>query len=112
MKKAETKAELRARLERETRRYLDAGGRVEAVPSGVSGRDPDCTSHYPTQRLFSEPKVSRTPIPEVIAAIEQRRQAMRRGSSTSRRGKATRHGRARVIYDDFGEPVRRVWDDS
>lgn len=112
MKKAETKAELRAKLERETRRFLEAGGCVESVPSGVSGRDPESASHYPTQRLFSEPKASRTPIPEVIAAIEQRRQAMRRGTSSARRGKSTKRARARVIYDDFGEPVRRVWDEG
>lgn len=111
MKKPQTKAELRATLEREMRRYLDAGGQVESVPPGTSGRDPD-GSRYTTTSLFNQPRPSRTPVDGVIAAIEARRQAMRQRPPARRVRKRDAGGRQRVIYDDFGEPVRRVWDDS
>lgn len=111
VKKLQTKAELRAMLEQEIRRYLDAGGQVERVPTGTSGRDPEA-GRYTQTSLFNEPRPSRTPIPEVVAAIEARRQAMRNKSPSSRQRKSSADKRQRVIYDDFGEPLRRVWDDK
>ena len=93
------------------RRFLEDGGQVENVPPGISGRDPD-NNRYTTTSLFNEPRPSRTPVDNVIAAIEARRQALRQRSPTRRVRKRKDSGRQRVIYDDFGEPVRRVWDDG
>lgn len=111
VKKLQTKTELRAILERETRRFLDTGGHVERVPAGTSGRDPTATLYTPTS-LFNEPRPTRTPVPEVIAAIEARRQAMRQHTGAQRRRGRAPPGEQRVIYDDFGEPVRRIWDNK
>lgn len=111
MKKLETKAELRAALERETSRFLARGGEVEAVPQGTSGKDPLAAPLYLTRRLFLEPRSERTLVPEVVAAIEARRRALlkRGGTSAKTRNKRRNLPRRKVVYDDFGEPLRRIW---
>ena len=78
VKKLPDKADLRADLDRETRRFLQEGGEVKSVPSGVSGKDPLAPPLYLTRRLFSEPRAERTLIPEVVAAIEERRKALQK----------------------------------
>ncbi|QIB67247.1 hypothetical protein [Kineobactrum salinum] len=110
MKKLETKAELRAALERETNRFLARGGEVEAVPQGTSGKDPLAAPLYLTRRLFLEPRIERTLVPEVVAAIEARRKALLKRSGThTRSGHRRRPPRSKIVYDDFGEPLRRIW---
>lgn len=111
MKKPVSKADERARLQQEMEGFLNRGGEVERVPTGVSGKDPGDPPLYLNRRLFVEPPLPRTPIPEVIAAIEARRALKpRRGQvrNTSRLPKAKR----KIIYDDFGEPLRKVWVDE
>ena len=111
MKKPESKADLRADLERATKRFLHEGGEVKAVPRGTSGVDQFDTASYVAGRLFTEPRGERTLVPEVVAAIEQRRQALRKRSSPARPTRQ-RSPRRKTIYDDFGEPLRRVWVDD
>ena len=75
--------------------------------SGISGKDPGDPPLFLNRRLFVEPKNPRTPIPEVVAAIEARRlQKYRRKSPQKRRLPPPRR---KIIYDDFGEPLRRIW---
>jgi hypothetical protein len=111
VKKLPTKSEQRAQLEQEMDDYLLDGGKVDEVPTGTSGKDPSKPPVYLAGRLFSEPPSSRTYVPEVVAAIEARRQ-----EKTSRPAakKSTRspQPRKKVIYDDFGEPLRTVWVDD
>tara|TARA_R110001599_G_scaffold353231_1_gene590991 strand:+ start:68681 stop:69040 length:360 start_codon:yes stop_codon:yes gene_type:complete len=111
LKKPVSKADERARLLREMEGFLNGGGEVESVPTGVSGKDPGDPPLFLNRRLFLEPPLPRTPIPEVVAAIEARRRLKpRRGPvrSTSRLPKPRR----KTIYDDFGEPLRKVWVDE
>lgn len=96
---------LRARINKQTEEFLSRGGRIEAVPSGVSGRD------NPTQGIrpvFERSQTTRTELPEVVAAIENRKQAMRKGSSKKKL--RSRQPRKKLIYDDFGEPLRWEWE--
>ena len=111
MDKPPSKADIRADLERETRRYLREGGQVQQVPAGMSGKDPGEAPLFLNRRLFTEPPSTRTPVPEVIAAIEQRREAMLKRTPVRKRDRLPRP-RKKVIYDDFGEPLRRVWVDE
>jgi hypothetical protein len=106
MKKPESKADLRASLEQAMRRYLHEGGEIESVPPGVSGRDGDGPLR-PPRDLFIEPRAERTQITEVIAALDARRR-----KKQEPRRKARRKPRRKTIYDDFGEPLRRVWVDD
>lgn len=109
MKKPVSKAEIRAELERETQRFLKHGGEVENVPQGTSGKDPGDPPLFLNRTLFVEPKTQRTLVPDVVAAIEARRQAKLKRNAPSRKRKHLTRPRHKVIYDDFGEPLRKVW---
>jgi hypothetical protein len=111
VKKLPTKDELRTELERETLRYLDHGGQVNEVPHGATGTDPKKASSFRSSGLFSQPKISRTFVPEVIAAIEGRRQKSFKRRATPTRSRLPRP-RRKILYDDFGEPIRKVWVDE
>ena len=108
LKKLVSKSELRAELERETERFLEHGGEVENVPQGRSGKDPTDPPLFLNRRLFVEPRTSRTLVPEVVAAIEARRKAKLKRTPTRKRSRLPQP-RKKVIYDDFGEPLRKVW---
>lgn len=112
VKKVPTKAELRAALEQETRRYLKQGGKVESVPAGATGADPQKPQGFQATRLFNEPKGTRTFVPEVVAAIESRRCELKRRRRTQTRRSRLPRPRRKTIYDDFGEPIRKVWVDE
>ncbi|TDG13677.1 hypothetical protein E2F43_09145 [Seongchinamella unica] len=108
MKKPISKDEIRAELERETERFLKRGGQVENVPRGLSGKDPGDPPLFLNRRLFIEPKASRTLVPEVVAAIEARRQERFKRKPGRKRSRLPQP-RRKIIYDDFGEPLRKVW---
>ena len=53
VKKLPTKDDIREQLERETRRYLDDGGKVDEVPQGASGTDPLKARNFQASSLFN-----------------------------------------------------------
>jgi hypothetical protein len=108
LKKPVSKEEIRAELERETERFLKAGGSVENIPRGISGRNPGEPPLFLNRRLFIEPRPQRTLVPEVVAAIEARRNKRLKRKPPPKRRRLPQP-RRRVIYDDFGEPLRKVW---
>jgi len=112
VKKLTTKAELSAALERETRRYLNKGGEVNEVPQGASGTDPTRAQAFHSGGLFSQPRATRTFLPEVVAAIESRRVAAKSKQRSVRKGSRLPSPRRKIVYDDFGEPIRKVWVDE
>ena len=106
MQKPPTKAQLRAELEAAIDTFLTEGGQIAVVDRGVSGRE----DHQQLQKpLFTEPRASRTLVNDLIARIESRRRAPRRPAT---RRATSRRPRVKVIYDDFGEPIRKVWVDE
>jgi hypothetical protein len=107
MKKPPTKRQLRHQMQDEIDAYLSRGGRIQEIPQGVSGRESYTGEQRPINQLFDQPRQSRTPIPEVVAALDNRKQTQK--SPPKNTGKATAKPRQKIIYDDFGEPVRRVW---
>ena len=110
-RKPPTKAELRTQLERQTRRYLNKGGKVKKIPKGVTGADPLKGVPLRWGGLFAEPQSSRTYLPEVVAAIETRRKDRLKRRPMRKRSRLPQP-RRKVIYDDFGEPIRKVWVDD
>ncbi len=112
VKKLPTKADLRAALEQETRRYLKQGGKVEEVPAGATGTDPEKPHTFQSSRLFAEPRGSRTFLPDVVAAIESRRSQLKRDRRSAPKRSRLPRPRRKTIYDDFGEPIRKVWVDE
>jgi len=106
LQKPPTKAQLRAELESAVDDYLAHGGKIELIGRGVSGRD----DHQQLQKpLFTEPKASRTLVNDLIARIESRRRPPRRPAT--KRATGTRP-RMKTLYDDFGEPIRKIWVDE
>lgn len=100
------------RIRRQTEEYLARGGRVHEVPPGVSGRDqPD--DGLPFRNPVFLPRTTpavRTPVPEVVAAIEARKQARKSSAQQGARRRSSRaQPRRKLVYDDFGEPLRWEW---
>ena len=112
VKKLPTKDDLRRELDRETEAFLQQGGKVEEVPQGTSGKEAGDPPTYLSQRLFTEPRSKRTFVPEVIAAIEARREQLLKSRAPKGKRSRTPKPRRKVIYDDFGEPLRKVWVDD
>src|SRR5690554_4685266 len=104
MKLPKTKRDLRAELDQQMAEYLTAGGKVKEVAPGVSGRD---DPKGPLTPLFT-PRASgdeRTPVSEVVAAVEARRQT----PAQKPKNPPKRRPRKRMVLDDFGQPLRWEW---
>lgn len=105
MKVRNSKEQQRQRLRREMERYLARGGCIQQVPNGATGEQAEL-SRGPRPLAFSDgPRTPRTDLSSVVAAIDARKKK----SSTPARRRAPRR---KLVYDDFGEPLRWVWDDS
>ncbi len=101
VKKFPTKADLRIELQNQIDDYTRQGGEINQVPRGLSGRtNPNESLQTP---LFDGPKTNRTPIPEVVAALDSRQKKPESKKIVEKKR------REKIIYDDFGEPLRKVW---
>jgi len=105
MKKPPSKTDLRERLQRQTADFLSSGGKVKEFQAGESAYDRD--DGPPPAPLFEARRTERTPLTEVVAALDARREAKRARIKVVRRRTPKR--RRQVVYDDFGEPLRVVW---
>ncbi|MEH6548917.1 MAG: hypothetical protein V7711_10790 [Pseudomonadales bacterium] len=104
MKKPPTKAQIRRQIEQQTEDYLVDGGEVARVDRGISGRE---NAAAPVASpLFNEPRVPRTQVIEAVSAIEARRRPEKSANKSSKTPKQ------KLIYDDFGEPLRWVWEND
>jgi len=100
-----SKSDLRRQLENQMRAYLIEGGRVQEIPRGISGRDSTEGPLPMPPFIGDEPREGRTYVNEVVAGIEARRKAAAPPKPKPRRP------RKKIIYDDFGEPLRWVWEE-
>ena len=100
-----SKADLRRELDRQVDAFLREGGTVHQIPNGVSGRD---TTEGPLPNapfVGSGERGQREYLTDVIAGIEARRKPPAAPKRASKRP------RKKYIYDDFGEPIRWVWEE-
>ena len=105
MKKT-SKRDLRDSLNRDIEEYLNKGGEVHQFARGESGLQ---EGRYHDQSMTFEKRQERTPVDDVVKAIDERREARLRPVST--RKTAIRRPKKKVIYDDFGEPLRVIWEE-
>ena len=105
MKKPITKAQIRNEMNKQIDDFLKEGGEVVAVQSGISGRPSSYGPLKPDNTPFQEPKAERTYVPEVVATLEERKKA----KTAPTKPKTSRRPRKKIIYDDFGEPLRWEW---
>ena len=92
-------------MNRQISRFLDKGGEVAEIAQGISGRENAQGVLKAETPGFSEPKTERTYVPEVVAALEARKQK----KSVTEKPK-NRRPKKKIIYDDFGEPLRWEWE--
>lgn len=99
----------RQRIRQQTEEFLARGGHVSSVNPGVSGQGDPNARRLHQQSFTPSGTTERTPVPEVVAAIEARKQAKRlRHTAKPKRSQPKR----KLIYDDFGEPLRWEWVDG
>ncbi len=102
-----TKKETRQELESLVEEFIKAKGEIQQVDMGESGL---VDGKYNTSHIgFSEPRQDRTPLNHVVAAIQHKKHPP--SSSSATKTNKTRP-KKKVIYDDFGEPLRWVWEDE
>lgn len=100
MKPTKTRRELHAELQAQINAFLTQGGAVNEVPRGLSGRP---HANGPLMSIFEgQSHEDRTPLPEVVAAIEARKKPQLHKPHKPR-------PRKKVILDDFGQPLRWEW---
>jgi len=103
MNKRPTKREIRQQMTNEVDQYLNQGGEVREFQRGesglINGKIDDRSSG------FEQGKQQRTPLLEELKAVDDRKKPASSPSPKSNRP------RKKIIYDDFGEPVREVWID-
>ncbi|MFT3928957.1 MAG: hypothetical protein QM709_01565 [Spongiibacteraceae bacterium] len=100
-----SKADLRRELDQQVDAYLREGGAVHEIPRGISGRA-NADGPLPNAPFVgSGERNPREYLTDVIAGIEARRKP----SEPPKR--ASRRPRKKYIYDDFGEPIRWVWEE-
>ncbi|MGK0500636.1 MAG: hypothetical protein ACJAYG_002289 [Oceanicoccus sp.] len=104
MKRPISKANIRDEIDQQIADYIDNGGKVDEIQRGLSGRDDSSGPMKPDGTTFQQPKQGRTYVPEVIAAMDARRNV----KPEKPKAKKTRP-RKKMIYDDFGEPLRWEW---
>jgi hypothetical protein len=101
IKPTKTRRQLHQELEEQVRQYLQDGGQVNEVPRGLSGR---MDASGPLVAFFEGAShEDRTPLPEVVAAIEARKKP--HPAAKPKKPKP----RKKVILDDFGQPLRWEW---
>ncbi len=105
MKKTPNKQEIRRQIASQVDDYLAQGGSIQQIPRGISGHNNRPGEQRPINQLFDQPRQQRTPIPEVLAALDERKQ-----KKTEKKAPASKKPRLKekIIYDDFGEPLRRI----
>jgi hypothetical protein len=101
IKPTKTRRQLHQELEQQVQEFLHKGGHVNEVPRGLSGR---LDANGPLISIFDgTSQEDRTPLPEVVAAIEARKKP-----HLAQKLKKPRP-RKKVILDDFGQPLRWEW---
>ena len=104
MKRRTTKAEIRASMNDEVEDYLAHGGQINEVEQGISGRPQPERATPPA--IFDQPKESRTDVSELLHQIDARKKKGRAPTLTR-----NKRPKKKLLYDDFGEPLRWVWED-
>lgn len=104
LKNQSSKNSIRSELRRKTEEYISLGGEIKQHQAGETGEPAD----KPRGRsafVSGEPPKTRTYINDVVSALDNRKKKKvpPKASATTKRAKK------KVIYDDFGEPVREVW---
>lgn len=104
MIKIKTKKEIRQELDDEISQFLSGGGEIKDIERGASGKE--FGANINNSIPLNEEKKTRTLLVDEIKALDDRKQAKSKANPKA----PTRKPQKKIIYDDFGEPLREVWE--
>ena len=105
VERLKTKQDIRSEIEAAIARYVNTGGEIEEIQQGVSGRY-DNVNLSQAIPLSQGQQQTRTPVNDTIKAIDERRQQKKQAATSP----SQQRPKKRIIYDDFGEPIREIWE--
>lgn len=98
---------IRNELRRKTEEFLSRGGEIKQHTAGETGEPLD----KPRGRavfVSGEPRKTRTYINDVVTALDNRKKK----PAASKSNKPKKRPKKKIVYDDFGEPIREIWSDD
>lgn len=99
-----SKQSLRRELRRKTEEFLSRGGEIKKHSAGETGEPAD-KPRSKAVFVSGEPRQSRTYVNDVVSALDSRKKKKKSYAIK----KVTKRPSKKIIYDDFGEPLREVW---
>ena len=104
MNKRPSKKQLRAQLNQDVTDFLSHGGEVNEFQRGRSGLE---NGHLDERRAgVDQPKQTRPLLDSEMQAVDARKKP-----KAATKPPSSNRPKKKIIYDDFGEPVREVWVD-
>jgi len=103
IQKLKTKQEVREEMEREISQYITGGGEINTVEQGLSGRENNSNLNQTIPFVEGE-KQTRTPLTQTVKDLDERKNKKQAPTQTAHKP------RKKIIYDDFGEAIREVWE--
>ncbi len=104
MIKVKTKQEIRQELEAEIQKFLSKGGSIQDIERGASGKE--LGANLNNSIPLSGEKQTRTPLTDEVQALDERKKQKNQPPKKPEPPKPKK----RIIYDDFGDPLREVWE--
>ncbi len=98
---------LRRELRKKTEEFLGKGGEIKKYQQGETGEPAD-QPRAKSVFVSPSPIKKRTYVNEVVARLDERKQK----KTPKPAPKASKKPIKKIIYDDFGEPLREVWVDQ
>jgi hypothetical protein len=102
-----SKKSLRRELRKKTEEFLDKGGEIKKCLQGETGEPAD-QPRAKSVFVSPSPIKNRTYVNDMVAKIDERK----RKKPAKKPSKTSKRPIKKVIYDDFGEPLREVWVDE
>ena len=99
-----SKQSLRRELRRKTEEFLSRGGEIKQHNAGETGEPAD----RPRARsvfVSAQPRQTRTYVNHAVNALDNRKKS----KTAEPVKKPSKRPKKKIIYDDFGEPLREVW---
>lgn len=102
-----SKKSIRGDIQRKTEEFLSRGGEIKKHERGETGEPAD-KPRAKSVFVSNQPRQTRTYINDVVSAIDKRKKKPAKPAAKP----AIKRRRKKVIYDDFGEPLREVWTED
>lgn len=100
-----SKKTLREELHRKTQEFLSKGGEIKRCDRGETGQPFDKPRNK-SVFVTPSPTKTRTYLNDVVSRLDSRKRKNKKPVASK---KSIAIPKKKIIYDDFGEPVREIW---